>query len=88
MATQSKVVKKRLVELKQVIVDAEDEIKKLERGMDWKEACRYMYETAKAGKHMQVEDTKTESRFHSYEGIGILYTKHAIENSDAKYKEA
>ncbi len=77
----------RVKELKQLIADANDEITDIEGGMDWKDACRYMYETAQKGSHMQIEDVMTKSRFHSYEGIGILYTRHAIENYKSKYKK-
>lgn len=71
--------------IRKLIEDLQLELEGLTNIMTWEEACKYMYDH-KANR-MRVCSTSDGGIYHSFEGIGILYAKHAIKGKSDTYRK-
>ena len=77
-------------ELELIIEEAKKELDEIRKGVSWKEACLAMC------NNMDNPDDKvivypvagTGERYKGFEGIGILYCKHAIHKNEGNYRIA
>ena len=75
-------------ELELIIAEATKELEDIRKSVSWEEACEAIYKNIdnKHDKVVVAPVDNTGENYRGFEGIGILYCKHAISKEKTKYR--